>query len=113
MTRKGVAAISSYLVWDSSRLRRSRRLRGQRRARGRDHRGERLGLADRYIGQDLAVEIQSGEFDPVHELRIGQPVLARARIDPLDPQGAEIALAVAPVAIGITQRLLDLLDGDA
>src|SRR5271156_1965840 len=74
---------------------------------------ERLGLADRDIGQYLAVEIEPGQLDAVHELRVGQSVLPRAGIDPLDPQGAKIALAVAPVAIGVAQRLLDLLDRDA
>src|SRR5690348_9488762 len=49
----------------------------------------------------------------MHELRVGKPVLPRAGIDPLNPQRAEITLAVAPVAIGVTQRLLDLLDRDA
>src|SRR5580693_3845408 len=65
-----------------------------------------LGLADRDIGQDLAVEVEPGQFDPVHELRVCQPVLPRTGIDPLDPQGSEIALAVAPVAISVAQRLL-------
>src|SRR5438552_16157414 len=49
----------------------------------------------------------------MHELRIGHAVLAHRGVDPLDPQPAEIALLVAPIAIGIAQRLLDLLDRDA
>jgi len=40
-------------------------------------------------------------------------MLAHAGIDALDPQAPEIALLAAPVAIGIAQPLLDLLDGDA
>src|SRR6185312_16283362 len=47
---------------------------------------------------------------PVHELRVGHVVLARRRVDPGDPQPAEVALAVAPVAVavlvGLEQRLL-------
>src|SRR5690606_17061874 len=40
-------------------------------------------------------------------------VLAHRGVDALDPQGAEIALAVLAVAIGVLQRLLDRLPGDA
>src|SRR5258708_15411001 len=40
-------------------------------------------------------------------------MLARRGVDALDPQAAERALLVAPVAVGILQALLDLLDGDA
>ena len=72
--------------------------------------GERLGLADREVGQHLAVELDARPLQPVDELRIGQAVLAHAGVDALDPQAAEIALLVAPVAIGVAQRLLDLLD---
>src|SRR5689334_8103784 len=47
--------------------------RVERRSGLRDDRGERLGLANREIGQYLAVEIDAGELDAVHELRIGHP----------------------------------------
>src|SRR5260370_5197561 len=70
----------------------------ERSLRGRGDRLESLGLADGDVGQHLAVEIESGQLDAVHELRVGHPVLPRAGIDPLDPQGAEIPLAVAAVA---------------
>src|SRR5437660_3386310 len=40
-------------------------------------------------------------------------MLARAGIDPLYPQRAKVTLAVAPVAIGVAQCLLDLFDRDA
>jgi hypothetical protein len=39
-------------------------------------------------------------------------VLARTGIDALDPQAAEVALPVAPVAIGVLQALFDLLEGN-
>src|SRR4051794_40176356 len=85
----------------------------ERGLRGRGDRLESLGLADRDVREHLAVEIEPGQLDAVHELRVGQPVLACAGIDPLDPQRAKITLAVAPVAIGVAQRLLDLFDRDA
>src|SRR5882672_11092138 len=65
------------------------------------------------IGHDLAVDLDPGLQDAVHELRVGETVLARRGVDALDPQTAERALLVAPVAIGVLQALLDLLDADA
>src|SRR3954471_23569914 len=81
-----------------------------------------LGLADQLregrrllageVGQDLAVDLDAGLLDAVHELRIGEAVLAHAGIDALDPQTAEIALLGAAVAIRILQAFFDLLDRD-
>src|SRR4030095_12904564 len=65
------------------------------------------------IGHDLAVDLDPGLEDAVHELRVGKPMLASRGVDALDPQTAERALLVAPVAIGVLQALLDLLDADA
>src|SRR5580700_8350379 len=78
-----------------------------------DNRGEGFRLADCQVGQDLPVELEPGELCPVHELRVGQSVFADAGVDALDPQSAEVALLVAAVAIGVAQRLLDLLNRDA
>src|SRR5262249_62319018 len=96
----------------SSLGRHSRRGGIQRGARRTGDRLERFRLPDREIGQHLAVEVEPGELNAVHELRVGQAMLARAGIDALDPQGAEVAFAVASVSVGIAQRLFDLLDGD-
>src|SRR5260221_3808868 len=73
----------------------------------------RCRLAHGQIGHHLAVDFDAGLEDAVHELRIGQAMLARGGIDALDPKRAERALLVAPVAIGILQPLLDLFDADA
>src|SRR6516165_1893716 len=97
----------------SSAGRTRRRCSRQSSQRRRGDRLKRLGLADRDVGQHLAVEIEPGELYAVHELRISEAVLARAGIDPLDPQRTKVALAVTPVAVGIAQRLLDLFDGHA
>src|SRR5207237_138827 len=78
-----------------------------------DYCREGFRLADRDVRQHLAVELEPGEFQPVHQLRIGQPMLAGGRIDALDPQPAKIALLVAAVAIGVAQRLFDLFERDA
>ena len=74
---------------------------------------KRLRLTSREISQHLAVELDPGALQAVDELRIGQAAFARARIDALNPEGAEIALLRPPVAIGVAQALLDLLDRDA
>src|SRR5579864_2515170 len=41
----------------------------------------------------------------MHELRVGQVVLACCRVDPRDPQPPEVALAIAPIAIPVLVRL--------
>src|SRR5262249_52009545 len=74
---------------------------------------KRRRLPCREIGHDLAVDLDSGLQDAVHELRVGHAMLAGRSIDALDPEPAECALLVAAVAIGILQALLDLLDADA
>ena len=74
---------------------------------------KRCRLPHRQIGHDLAVDLDPGLEDAVHELRVGQAMLAGRGVDALDPQAAERALLVAPVAIGVLQALLDLLDADA
>src|SRR5262249_1811471 len=60
-----------------------------------------------------AVDLDAGLQDAVHELRVGEPMLARGGVYALDPKSAERTLLVAPVAVGVLQALLDLLDADA
>src|SRR4051794_39185105 len=69
--------------------------------------GERLGVADGDVGEHLAVELDPGELQPVHELAVVQAVLARGGVDARDPQPAEVALAVAAVAVRVRVRLHD------
>src|SRR6202020_2481583 len=47
----------------------------------------------------------SGQREAVHELRVAHPVLARGGVDARDPQPAVVALAVAPIAVGVGVRL--------
>src|SRR3990167_7201755 len=74
---------------------------------------ERRRLPHGEIGHDLAVDLDPGLEDAVHELRVGEAMLAGRGVDALDPQTAERALLVAAVAVGILQALLDLLDAGA
>src|SRR3546814_18152352 len=69
-------------------------------------------LADRQVREDLAVELDAGELQAVHEHRVGHAVLPHAGVDALDPQRAEVALAVAAVTVGVLQALLDRLHGE-
>src|SRR5918993_218585 len=72
---------------------------------------EGLALVHRDVGQDLAVEIDSGELQAVHELAVGQAFLADGGIDALDPERSERALLHLAVAIGVLAGLLDGLLG--
>src|SRR5436853_558660 len=74
---------------------------------------ERGRLADREIGQNLAVDLHSGLAEPVDEPAVGQAERAHRRIEALDPERAEGALPALAVAIGILVGLLDRLLGDA
>jgi hypothetical protein len=70
---------------------------------------ERVGLVHGQIGQNLAVHLDPGQRQTVDEARIGQRLVmgAHGGVDPLDPQRAEIALAVLAVAGGVLVGLVD------
>src|SRR5690606_30953558 len=78
-----------------------------------DERGEGRRLGDREIGQHLAVDCHLSLAEAVDKSSVGQAVVADGGVDALDPQGAEVALLVAAVAIGVLAGLLDGLLGDA
>src|SRR3981189_3098181 len=62
---------------------------------------EGLGIARGDGGQDLAVQLDAGQLEAVDERAVGHAVQARGGVDALDPQAAEVALAVAAVAVGV------------
>ena len=70
-------------------------------------------LADGEVGQDLAIEFDTGLLHPEHELGIGHAVLTHTGIDPLDPERAEIALLHPAIAVSVLQALLDPFLGNA
>src|SRR4051812_49783565 len=59
---------------------------------------EGLGVAHGDVGQHLAVELDAGQLEAVHERAVAHAVLARGGVDAGDPEAAEVALAVAAVA---------------
>src|SRR4029078_13500705 len=72
--------------------------------------GESLWLPHGEIGQNLAVDLNTGLVEPVDKSGIGQPSFAGRGINPLDPQRAESPLLTAAVAILILAGLFDRLN---
>src|SRR2546425_5535458 len=97
----------------SRAARRSRMVRGEGGGLLRDLRQlrERDRVTHRQVGQDLAVDLDAGPAQPVHEPAVGQLVQPRGRIDAGNPQPPEIALLAPAVAVGVLLRPLDALLG--
>src|ERR687896_1559694 len=70
---------------------------------------EGLGIAHGDVREHLAVELDPGQLEAVHEGGVAHAVLARGGVDAGDPEAAEVALAVAAVAVGVGVGLHDRL----
>ena len=57
-------------------------------------------VIDRDVGQDLAVELDVGEFEAFDETAVGDPFSADCGTETGDPESAEIALAGLAVTVG-------------
>src|ERR687896_1575010 len=68
---------------------------------------EGLGIAHGDVREHLAVELDPGQLEAVHEGAVAHAVLARGGVDARDPEAAEVALAVAAVAVRVGVRLHD------
>ena len=75
--------------------------------------GEGGGLVDGEVGEDFAVELDAFLLHAADELTIADAVLAGSVVDAGDPEGAEVAFAVATVAVGIAEGFDDALFGEA
>src|SRR3954470_20453983 len=85
---------------------------GSRRLPGASRKtSEGLGVAHGDVGQHLAVELDLRQAQAVHQLAVAHALLAGGGVDPLDPQAAELALAVLAVAVGVGAGLEQLLLG--
>src|SRR5579871_6357260 len=62
---------------------------------------EGVGVVHGDVGEHLAVELDARAGEAVHELRVAHAVLPRGRVDASDPEAPEVALAVAPIAVGV------------
>src|ERR1700733_2076711 len=74
---------------------------------------KRRGVVHRDVRQHLAVDLHAGLVEAVHDATVGKAVEARGGIDARDPQCAELALVLPPVAVGVLARLDDRLLGRA
>src|SRR5690606_28964160 len=74
--------------------------------RSLDDLGEGVRVVHGEVGQDLAVERDLGAAQAAHQARVGAAVLAGRRVDAGDPEAAELALAVAAVAVRVAETLL-------
>ena len=71
--------------------------------------GEGLLVAVGNLGEDLAVKLNAGKLEAVHEGAVGEVVHAGSSVDALNPQAAEVALLVATVTVLVLAGVLGLL----
>jgi hypothetical protein len=76
-------------------------------------RGKCGGIAHSQIGQDFAVDYYTAFIQPMYELAVGDPIEPSCGVDTGYPETAEIALALASVAIGIGLGAVDGFLGGA
>src|SRR5713101_1442633 len=61
---------------------------------------KRSGILHGEVGQNFSVDFDAARLQTVHELAVGKAAQTRSGADALNPQLAELPLAVATVAIG-------------
>src|SRR5262245_16417001 len=67
----------------------------------------------RHVGQNLTIEVDSGNLQPMHELAIGNPGRTAGGIDSDNPDGPVFALLVLTADVGELQSAIDRLHGGA
>src|SRR5688500_16736865 len=82
---------------------------GQRLLGRLDERGEGRGLVHRELGEHATVDLHTREAEALDEAVVRDAVLAARSVDALDPQAAEVALALATVTVRVDERVGDLL----
>src|SRR5450631_1267767 len=68
-----------------------------------DKGGEGPSVVDSQLSQHSSVDLHFGNLETLNETVVGHAVGAGAGVDPLDPQPTKVALASAPVAVGVTE----------
>src|SRR5207249_520784 len=81
----------------------------ERRLRLVDDQLERLRVRHGQVGEHLAVELDARLSAAGHELVVREPLASRGRVDADDPQTSEVPLLRLAVAVGVDERVLDLL----
>ena len=69
--------------------------------------GECFRLIGGDVGQDFAVQFNTGFFNTVHETGISKAVQAGTSVDPLDPKRTELTFFQLTADIGILTSLFD------
>ena len=77
------------------------------------HTGEAGGVHHGHLCQHFAVDAHISLFEATDQTAVAHTVHASCGIDPGNPQTAEVALAPAPIAVGVAQSLHDPLIGGA
>ena len=70
------------------------------------------GIVHGEVGKDLAVDFDTVLMESAHKLRVGKAFQAGSSIDTLNPEGAEVALLIAAVAIGVGQTFFPSVLGN-
>ncbi len=73
---------------------------------------EGCGVVHSQVGEHLAVDFDAGLVDETHELRVREILHAGGCVDTLNPEGAEVALFLLAVAIGVCQTLFPCVFGN-
>ena len=76
-----------------------------------DQRLERFGLIHGEIGENLAVQIDTGSLKLIDEYGVAHSFLADGGVDPHDPQAAVVALLQLAANILITETFLEYVLG--
>ena len=67
---------------------------------------ERCGIVHGEVSENLTVDFHTSLVDEAHQLAVGQSFQTCCSVDTLDPEGAEIALFLLAVAVGLGETLL-------
>src|SRR4029078_8440783 len=70
---------------------------------------EDVRIADGQVGEDLAIERDLGLAQAGDELVVREALAPSGRVDAHDPEAPKGALLVLAVAVGVDQRMVDLL----
>src|SRR5205823_10113258 len=70
-------------------------------------------IADRQLREHLAIKRNPGGDGGGNKAVVGDPALTQRRVQARNPEGAEMALLLAAVAVGVLAGLEGELEGDA
>jgi len=75
--------------------------------RGLDEVGESCFVVNGHFGENLAIYIDIGCMDGMHEFAVANAVHTSGGVDARDPEAAHVALAIAAVTIHVSHRAHD------